>query len=80
MNSGFIKGFKKGFGKPGHIIADLINTLLLLPVYFIGVGITSLIAKLFKKHFLDISPSKKDTYWKDLDIKKRPIEKYYRQF
>ena len=75
----FFKGFKKGMGTFGSNIALIINTLLLFFVYIVGVGLTSIIAKLFRKHFLETRLSK-DSYWSDLNLKKKPIEKYYRQF
>jgi hypothetical protein len=64
----------------GYNIALIINTLLLSLVYVVGVGFTSVIAKLFRKHFLKIIISKKNSYWYDLNLKKKPIEEYYRQF
>ena len=75
-----IKGFKKGMGNFGQNIALIINTILLTFVYLIGVGLTSIVAKIFRKHFLEIRMSNKETYWNDLNLKKRPIEEYYRQF
>ena len=76
----FFMGFRKGMGYFGHGIALIINTILLSLVYFIGVGITSIFAKLFGKHFLETKLGKKSTYWSDLNLKKRPLEEYYRQF
>jgi hypothetical protein len=75
-----IKGFGKGMGNFGQNIALIINTILLTFVYLIGVGLTSIVAKIFRKHFLEIRMSNKETYWSDLNLKKRPIEEYYRQF
>jgi len=79
-NQRFLIGFKKGMGNFGHNIALIINTILLTFVYLIGVGLTSIFAKIVGKHFLEIKLSKKDSYWSDLNLKKKPIEKYYRQF
>lgn len=76
----FFKGFKNGFEEFGYTITMVINSFLLSIVYLIGVGITSLIAKLVGKIFLDIELSKEDTYWSDLDLKKKSLENYYRQF
>jgi len=77
----FFKGFKKGFKDFGMNIANIINSLLLLIVYIIGVGLTSIVAKLVGKHFLeDKKPSNKKSYWKELGLKKKPTEEYYRQF
>lgn len=77
----FFKGLKKGMGGFGFNIALIINTVLLTLVYIIGIGFTSVIAKIFKKHFLELKVSKnKESYWQDLNLKKKPIEEYYRQF
>ena len=76
----FFRGFRKGMRKFGYGIALIINTILLFFVYLIGVGFTSITAKIFRKHFLEIKLSKKETYWSDLNLKKKSIEDYYRQF
>lgn len=75
----FFKGFKKGMSNFGHNIALIINTILLTFVYLIGVGLTSIFAKIFRKHFLEIKLSK-NSYWSDLKLKKKKLEDYYRQF
>ena len=79
-NRRFLVGFNKGMKNFGHNLALIINSILLSVVYLIGVGITSIFAKLFKKHFLDMKLLKRDSYWSDLDLKKKPIKEYYRQF
>ena len=77
----FFSGFRKGFRDFGHTISAIINSILLLIVYLIGAGLTSLFAKLAGKHFLQRKINKaKETYWSDLNLKKKPIEEYYRQF
>ncbi|MBI2653405.1 hypothetical protein HYX02_01200 [Candidatus Woesearchaeota archaeon] len=76
----FFSGFKKGMKNFGQNIALIVNSALLSIVYFIGVGFTSIISKIVRKHFLDTKLSKKATYWHDLNLKKKPIEEYYRQF
>jgi hypothetical protein len=77
----FFKGIGEGFKEFGQNITLIVNTLLLFLVYILGVGLTSLAAKLFRKHFLDKKVSKKQkTYWKTLNLKKKNIETYYRQF
>ena len=77
--SQFLIGFQKGMKNFGQSISIIINTILLLFVYIIGVGITSVISKVMKKHFLDLK-LKKESYWSDLNLKKKKIEDYYRQF
>ena len=76
----FFKGFGKGVKEFGTGISTTVNTVLLSIVYIIGVGLTSIFAKIFGKHFLEIKRTKTKTYWKDLNLKKEPVERYYRQF
>jgi len=76
----FLKGFQKGMHNFGSSISIIINSILLTIVYFIGVGITSVVAKLVGKHFLDVRRDKKDTYWSNLNLKKKSIDDYYKQF
>ncbi len=74
----FFMGLKQGFRNFSHIIADIINFILLFFVYVFGIGIVSAISKLFGKHFLDLKS--KGSSWKIRDLKKMPIEEYYRSF
>ncbi|MCF7862269.1 hypothetical protein K9M79_08595 [Candidatus Woesearchaeota archaeon] len=73
------KAFKKGMHNFTTNISIIINTILLIIVYFIGVGITFIFAKMVGKHFLDMKLSK-GSYWKTLNLKKKPMVSYYRQF
>ena len=75
----FFNGFKKGMSNFSHDITLIINTMLLTFVYLLGVGLTSFFAKIFRKHFLDMKLSK-ESYWSDLNLKKKSMEDYYRQF
>ncbi len=77
--SSFFRGAKRGFSVFGHNLSLIVNSVLLTPVYFVGVGLTSVFAKLAKKHFL-ITGKEKKTYWSELNLKKRPVDEYYRQF
>ncbi len=77
----FFKGFVEGLKGFGLTINTLISALLLLIVYLIGIGITSIIAKISGKHFLDIqSAPQHETYWTELALEKKPIDNYYKQF
>ena len=77
----FLGGFKFGFKNFSHSISLVVNLILLSVIYFIGVGLTLIVAKLFKKKFLDTLMEKKPkTYWSPLDLGKRPLKDYYRQF
>jgi hypothetical protein len=79
--NGFFSGMKAGFKEFGDNITCLVNSVLLCLVYFIGVGPTSLFARLSGKTFIETKINKKTkTYWSDLDLEKRPIDEYYRQF
>tara|TARA_Y100000310_G_C20461610_1_gene705641 strand:+ start:484 stop:714 length:231 start_codon:yes stop_codon:yes gene_type:complete len=74
-------GFGSGLNNFGKTIAIIVNSLLLLIVYFIGVGLTSTFGKLLGKSFLEVKISKsKESYWSDLNLKRKPIDSYYRQF
>ncbi len=65
----------------GLCIATLVNSVLLGIVYLLGVGVTSCIATIRHKRFLEMKIEKeKKSYWSDLHLKKKPIEEYYRQF
>lgn len=75
----FFAGFRKGSENFGYNIIIIVNTFLLSLVYFIGVGLTSVIAKVLGKHFLE-TKIPEGTYWADLNMGKRPVEDYYRQF
>mgnify|MGYP001293647465 CR=1 FL=1 len=77
----FFTGVKKGLSKFSHNVSIIVNSVLLLAVYVIGVGFTSLLAKILGKRFLNTKTSeKRNSYWSDLDLKKKPIKEYYRQF
>jgi len=77
----FFKGFKQGIHEFGTSIGSIINSVLLTLTYFVGVGLTSVVAKAVHKHFLETEISKrKKTYWSDLNLTKKPIEEYYRRF
>ncbi len=71
--------FMEGSKMFGEFISAIINLILLSFVYFIGVGLTSIVAKIFRKRFIDNKPSKK-SYWKELNLATHPFEEYYRQF
>ncbi len=75
----FVRGLKNGFKNFGYNVTNVVNFILLVPVYFIGVGATSLLAKCFGKKFLELKVKGK-TYWKDKKIGTQPKEDYYRQF
>ncbi|NCN98901.1 hypothetical protein COU62_04040 [Candidatus Pacearchaeota archaeon CG10_big_fil_rev_8_21_14_0_10_35_219] len=65
----------------GENIGVVVNSALLSVVYFAGVGVTSIVAKIGGKKFLekDLDESGK-SYWSDLSLGKKQIREYYRQF
>ena len=77
----FFRGLKRGMSNFGSGISLIINSIILGIIYILVVGITSLIAKLSKKHFLDLEISlEKKSYWTELNLNKKPTEEYYKQF
>lgn len=76
----FIDGFKEGQKIFGETIAIIVNSILLGLVYFFGVGLTSIVSKIFGRKFLDLKPENKETYWEDLNLDKKKMEEYYKQF
>lgn len=76
----FFKGFKRGFKEFGQNTSRIVNTALLSVVYIIGIGIPSIIAKIFRKKFLEKDLLKEDTYYSDLNLEKKSKEEYLRQF
>ncbi len=77
----FFKGVKQGMHRFGDNLQLIVNSLLLTLVYLIGVGTTSLFARLSGKKLLALRLNKEaKTYWEDLDLKKLPKEEDYRPF
>jgi hypothetical protein len=77
----FFIGFKEGQKLFGETISSVINFITLSFVYLFGIGITSIIRKVLGKNFLDRKPdANKTTYWEDLNLNKKLMEDYYRQF
>lgn len=77
----FLSGFKLGQREFGNTIAMLVNSILLSVVYFFGIGIVSVLGKLFRKDFLEVKIEKnRDSYWENLNLTNRNLEDYYKQF
>lgn len=69
----------------GKTVADnvikLFNIILLTVVYFLGIGITAITAKITKKHFLNLTFDKNaTTYWIEKKNKTMKTSDYQRQF
>ena len=65
--------FKNGMKLFGDTLAAIVNSFLLLIVYIVGVGITSIVAKISNKHFLQKN-LEEESYWDNLDINEKSIE------
>lgn len=77
----FLEGVKKGQKNYGDNLAAIINSILLSLVYILGAGLTSIFAKISKKHFLDLNLDKpRESYWEELNLDKEKIGSYYKQF
>lgn len=73
--------FKKTAEKIGLTMAFVVNSLLLLVVYTIGVGLTSVVAKIVGKRFLEIRPSSEmSSYWNDVVPRKKSFGDHFKQF
>ena len=73
--------FRRGLRCPHNIVANSFNVVLLTVVYVVGIGFTSVAAKLFGKHFLVLRNDKsKQSYWGNSSITLKPLDHYYRQF
>jgi len=78
---GFFKEIKEGFKAYGDLIGTFVNSILLTIVYVIGVGITSILAKIVRKDFLEMKiDDSKETYWNELNIGDEDLSLHYRQF
>lgn len=73
----FIKSILEPISK---LVSTIVNFILLSIVYFIGIGIVSIPAKLFGKHFLELKKQNKSSNWHEHKVTKEPLEKYYRTF
>lgn len=75
----FIDGFKEGFKSYGQFFATIVNSILLTLVYFIGVGLSSMMLKMMGKKHLKKN-KRQDSYWEQYNLSKRDEDYYYRQF
>lgn len=65
----------------GHMVATLVNSILLTVVYIVGVGFTTLLFKLKGKKALDMKlDAQKKSYWKDLNLSKKEEDEYFKQY
>lgn len=77
----FKDGFSEGKEFFSNKISTIINFVLLSVVYFTGVMITTVFAKISKKDFLDLKyDDKKESYWEVLNLDKKEESYYFKQF
>lgn len=77
----FFRAFYDGFKSFGQMVSTIVNFILLFFVYLVAVGSTSIVAKLFRKKFLELKLNeKKKSYWIDYNLKKQQKEEYERGF
>ncbi|MBI5393526.1 hypothetical protein HZA96_06680 [Candidatus Woesearchaeota archaeon] len=75
------QAIKKGFLAFSHFMQKVVNTILLTIVYFVGVGLTSLISKLFGKHYMELKLDKDaKSYYKECMSTKKVKEEFYRMY
>ncbi|MAG15645.1 hypothetical protein CMO88_01135 [Candidatus Woesearchaeota archaeon] len=74
-----IKSFWNGFLKVGKKIGEFNSRVLLSVVYILGIGFSALIAKTFRKHFLELKlEPEKESYW--AERKEISLEDFKRSF
>ena len=77
----FLNEIKQGIESFGKSISMIVNSILLTMVYLLGIGSTSILAKIFNKKFMDLKIDKNaKTYWEDLNLTKKEKGDYLRQF
>lgn len=76
----FLKGLARGLTHTGHTITGIINTVLLLIIYFIGVGTAAIITKLAKQELIALEKKNTATYYNDKKIETENIQEYYKQY
>ncbi len=73
--------FWKKFKQFGEVVGHCVNFILLIPVYYVGIGITALLVK-NEMNILREEKGNKDgkSYWKEDTLKTVKKEEYYRMF
>lgn len=71
------------FKKFGEFVASIVNFILLLPVYFVGVGLSAVLLKIKKEKQLPLELHEEkgsESYWKVYDLGTKAKETYKRMF
>lgn len=66
----------------GKFVQSIVNFFLFAIVYFLAIGMVSLISKhIFKKKFLDLHEDRRQkSYWKSKDLGTEEMRRYYRMY
>ena len=76
-----LKAVLSPFEFVGKKIALVVNTLLLTVAYFTAIAATAIIAKIFRKKFLELKPDmKKKSYWMERNNDDFSKEESYKSF
>jgi len=77
----FFNGLKTGFKKPGHLISNIINTILLLFVFLFGIGIISLYFKIKNRDLLNLKAKLNgNSYWLEKNNRNSTKEDSFKPF
>ena len=71
---------KKALEPFSKVMNSIVNFVLLSIVYFAGIGVVSVCAKIFGKHFLELKKNNRKSGWHPHKLEKEALEKYYRTF
>lgn len=76
----FLDGFRHGFKSFGMIVTNIVNTVLLLLIYFVGVGFAALITRITSQKLMSVEKKKTNSYYKVNKTEKQNIEDFYKQY
>jgi hypothetical protein len=75
----FFGGFKLGFTSFGHRVNSVVTAAVLVMVYVIGIGFTTLLGRIAGKKFMDMNPGG-ESYWTDVEQKEETLDDCRRSF
>lgn len=77
----YFSPFTEGMHFFGDRVSAIVNSLLLGVVYFIGIGIPSILARIKGKNFLEVELDRQAaSYWRPIHEGNEPLKRYLRQF
>jgi hypothetical protein len=75
----FFTGFREGFTAFGHRVNSVVTVIVLVPVYFVGIGLTAVLGRVTRKKFLVLKPEG-SSYWLKVEEKEDNIDNCRRSF